>query len=152
MSKFQKVSELEWYLHMEAFHKAFGVHSGINGQNHTMDLKEFHDFWTDLRAPGYNKHRNEVILNAPFNINFFLYPTQAIEIPLGFSLPEDFEIIQGKKDNYIHRERSYSCQRSYYVGDVRKEDIKAKYENGMLNVTIPKEAPKQENQHFIEIE
>ena len=58
----------------------------------------------------------------------------------------------GKKDNYIHRERSYSCQRGYYVGDVRKEDIKAKYENGMLNVTIPKEAPKQENQHFIEIE
>lgn len=101
MSKFQKVSELEWYLHMEAFHKAFGVRSRINGQNHTMDLKEFHDFWTELRAPGYNKHRNEVILNAPFNINFFLYPTQAIEIPLGFSLPEDFEIIQGKKDNYI---------------------------------------------------
>ena len=58
----------------------------------------------------------------------------------------------GKKDNYIHRERSYSCQRSYYVGDVKKEEIKAKYENGMLNVTIPKETPKQENQHFIEIE
>ena len=51
-----------------------------------------------------------------------------------------------KKDNYIHRERSFSCQRSYYVGDIRREDIKAKYENGMLNVTIPKEAPKQENQ------
>ena len=49
----------------------------------------------------------------------------------------------GKKENYIHRERSFSCSRSYYVGDFRKEDIKAKYENGILNVTIPKEAAKK---------
>ena len=57
-----------------------------------------------------------------------------------------------KKHNYIHRERSFSCQRSYYVGDIRKEDIKAKYENGILNVSIPKEAPKKEEEHRIEIE
>ena len=57
-----------------------------------------------------------------------------------------------KKDNYIHRERSFSCQRSYYVGDIRKEDIKAKYENGMLNVTIPKETPRKNEEHRIEIE
>ena len=59
-----------------------------------------------------------------------------------------------KKENKVYRRKEISeySSRSYYVGDVRKEDIKAKYENGMLNVTIPKEAPKQENQHFIEIE
>ena len=58
----------------------------------------------------------------------------------------------GKKDNYIHRERSFSCRRSYYVGDIKKEDIKAKYENGMLNVVIPKEAAKSGGAHRIEIE
>ena len=59
---------------------------------------------------------------------------------------------EDKKHNYIHRERSFSCQRSYYVGDIRKEDIRAKYENGMLNVTIPKETPKKIEDHKIEIE
>ena len=58
----------------------------------------------------------------------------------------------GKKDNYIHRERSFSCNRSYYVGDVKKEDIKAKYENGILNVTIPKAAEKKAAESRIEIE
>ena len=57
-----------------------------------------------------------------------------------------------KKDNYIHRERSFSCSRSYYVGDIRKEDIKAKYENGILNVCIPKEVKQKEEEHRIEIE
>ena len=57
-----------------------------------------------------------------------------------------------KKENYIHRERSFSCRRSYYVGDVQKEDIKAKYENGILTVTIPKESPSHPQEHRIEIE
>ena len=57
-----------------------------------------------------------------------------------------------KKDNYIHRERSFSCRRSYYVGDVSKEDIKAKYENGILSVFIPKEPARAKEEHVIEIE
>ena len=101
MSKFRKVSELEWYLHMEAFHKTFGGNSGILDQENTMNLRQFHEFWLELRAPGYNRSRNEVVLNAPFDIKFYLYPGQAIEIPLGFHLPKEFAIIQGKKDNYI---------------------------------------------------
>lgn len=57
-----------------------------------------------------------------------------------------------KKDNYIHRERSFSCSRSYYVGDVQKEDIKAKYENGVLNITVPKLEEKKPAQGLIAIE
>ena len=30
-----------------------------------------------------------------------------------------------KKENYIRRERSFSCSRSYYVGDIGKEEVKA---------------------------
>lgn len=61
-----------------------------------------------------------------------------------------------KEGRYIRKERySGSCSRSFYVGDhVKQSDIKAKFENGTLKFTIPKEdpTPKVEEQHFIEIE
>lgn len=45
-----------------------------------------------------------------------------------------------KKGNYIRRERfSGSYSRSFYVGDeVKETDIKAKYDNGVLQLSIPK--------------
>ena len=49
-----------------------------------------------------------------------------------------------KKDGkYIRRERyEGQCSRSFYVGDsVKEEDIKAGYNNGILTLTFPKEAP-----------
>ena len=46
-----------------------------------------------------------------------------------------------ESDNYIRRERAYSCSRSYYLGDVNEKEIKAKYQNGVLEVTVPKEKP-----------
>ena len=44
---------------------------------------------------------------------------------------------------YIRRERySGSCSRSFYVGEaVDLEDIKAKFEDGTLRLTIPKKDP-----------
>ncbi|MCF2642383.1 Hsp20/alpha crystallin family protein [Roseburia hominis] len=57
---------------------------------------------------------------------------------------------------YIRRERySGSCSRAFYVGeDVTQEDIHAKFENGILKLSIlKKEAkPKVEENHFINIE
>ena len=47
-----------------------------------------------------------------------------------------------EEGRYLRRERSYSCSRTYYVGDVDKESVKAKYENGVLSVTVPKEKQK----------
>ncbi len=44
-----------------------------------------------------------------------------------------------ENNNYIRRERSYSCSRSYYVGDgITEEDVKAKYLNGTLTLCVPK--------------
>ena len=42
---------------------------------------------------------------------------------------------------YIRKERYYgSCQRSFFVGkNLKEEDIKAKYDNGVLTLTVPKE-------------
>ena len=64
-----------------------------------------------------------------------------------------------EKDNngkYVHRERyTGQCSRSFYVGkDLEHEDIHAKYDNGVLTVTFPKEAKKKEPEEkkFISIE
>ncbi len=69
-----------------------------------------------------------------------------------------------KKDNdqkdengkYIRRERyAGSCSRSFYVGDqISQEDVKAKFENGILKLSIPKkeEKPAVEENKYISIE
>ena len=61
-----------------------------------------------------------------------------------------------KDGKYIRRERyTGSCSRSFYVGDdVKQEDIKAKFENGILKVTVPKkeEKPAVEENKYIFIE
>ena len=56
---------------------------------------------------------------------------------------------------YIRRERfTGSCSRSFYVGDyLTQEDVKARYENGVLTIAIPKkDAKKIEEKKVIAIE
>ena len=50
-----------------------------------------------------------------------------------------------KKGKYIRQERyAGSCSRSFYVGeDVEPQDVKAKYENGVLKLFVPKAEVKQ---------
>ena len=45
----------------------------------------------------------------------------------------------------VRRERySGNCSRSFYVGEeFTEEDIKAKFDNGELMISVPKEAPKR---------
>ena len=62
-----------------------------------------------------------------------------------------------KEGKYIRRERySGSCSRSFYVGeDVTQEEIKAKFEDGTLKLTIPKKEekkPEVESTKYIAIE
>lgn len=63
-----------------------------------------------------------------------------------------------KDDNgkYLRRERFQgTCSRSFYVGkDVKEEDIKAKFDNGVLTVCVPKkeDKPEVEDNHLIQIE
>lgn len=57
---------------------------------------------------------------------------------------------------YIRRERySGSCTRSFYVGEaVTKEDIKARFEDGILKLSVPKmeNKPAVEEKKYIAIE
>ncbi len=57
---------------------------------------------------------------------------------------------------YIRRERYYgTCSRSFYVGEeVTEDDIKAKFEDGILKVNVPKKdpQPKVDERRYIAIE
>ena len=58
-------------------------------------------------------------------------------------------------DKYIRKERyTGSVSRSFYVGKyVTEEDIHAKFENGILKLSVPKvDAPKVEENKYISIE
>ena len=49
-----------------------------------------------------------------------------------------------KKGRYIRQERyAGACSRSFYVGDVESKDISAKYEDGILKLTLPKVEKKE---------
>lgn len=60
-----------------------------------------------------------------------------------------------EEDKYLRRERySGSVSRRYYVGEnLTEDDIHAKFENGILKLSFPKDQPKKvEAQKFISIE
>lgn len=50
---------------------------------------------------------------------------------------------KGEEHRYVRKERSVSCQRSYYIGDTEESTIKAKYDKGVLYVTVPKKEEKK---------
>ena len=59
---------------------------------------------------------------------------------------------ESKKKNFIHRERRYSyMSRSIYLEDAKPDGIKAKLENGLLKVVVPKEE-KPNNSITIDVE
>lgn len=64
------------------------------------------------------------------------------------------ETADEKKGRYLHRERRCgSFSRSFFVGDIKEEDIKASFKNGVLAISFPKEAAKKvESKKVITIE
>ena len=51
---------------------------------------------------------------------------------------------QDKKGRYIRQERyAGACSRSFYVGDVESKDVTAKYESGILTLTLPKHVKRE---------
>ena len=66
---------------------------------------------------------------------------------------EDHNEEEDKDKNYIRRERRYSSMsRSFYVNDIRPEDVKAKFENGVLTLTLPKVEEQKRGDHRIQID
>ena len=97
------------------------------------DIKEFDDkYEVEIDLPGFKKDEIEAKLE-----NGYL----TISAAKGLDKEEKDE----KDGKYIRKERySGAMSRSFYVGDeLKQEDIKAKYEDGILKLSVPKEEPKK---------
>ena len=95
------------------------------------DIREHDDgYEVDIDLPGFKK--DEISLELE---NGYL----TVSAVKGLDKDE-----KDKKGKYIRRERyAGAMQRSFYVGDVlTQEDIKAKYENGILSISVPKKDAK----------
>lgn len=79
---------------------------------------------------------------------------------LSVSLEDGYLTVSGKKHSakdektkYLRKEISETFQRSYYVGtEVQEENVKAKYEDGILCLSVPKSKPKEIKNRSINIE
>ena len=94
------------------------------------DLKE-HDEGYELKVdlPGFKKDQIELQLQKGY-----------LTISAAKGLEEEGK---DKKGRIIHQERyTGSMTRSFYIGEnVREEDIKARFEDGVLTLDFPKEKP-----------
>lgn len=90
------------------------------------DVRETEDTYElDIDLPGFKKDEITVDLKDGY-----------LTVAAAKGLDKDE---QSEDEKYIRRERyAGSCQRSFYVGDVRPEDIKGKFESGVLTVSVPK--------------
>jgi HSP20 family molecular chaperone IbpA len=107
------------------------------------DIKENENgFELDIDLPGYKKEDVKAQLKDGY-----------MTITAESNQDHDEKDDNGK---YIRRERYYgACSRSFYVGEeITEEDIKAKFENGILKISVPKKdkQPAVEKDKFIAIE
>ena len=115
-------------------------------KHHSMktDIKETENSYVlDIEVPGFDKKD----VNVSLENGYLTVSAQKKTCDNGEGNEKD-----KKKENYIRRERSCQVSRSYYVGDIDKESVKAKYENGVLTIDIPKEKPALPETHNIVIE
>mgnify|MGYP004647337143 FL=1 len=134
----------------------------------------FNDDWMDFGFPGvdkalYGKHANNVMktdvkeTDAGYEVDIDLPGFKKDEI--NAQLDNGYLTISAakgldkdekdKKGKYIRKERyAGAMSRSFYVGEgITQEDIKAKYEDGILRLSVPKkEAKAVEDKKYIAIE
>ena len=118
--------------------KLYGKHA-----SHVMktDVHEHEDgFEVDIDLPGFKKDEIKLSLENGY---------------LSVAASKAVNQEEKKKGKLIRQERySGSMQRSFYVGEhITEEDIKAKFEDGVLKLSVPKkEAPKIPEKRTIAIE
>lgn len=107
------------------------------------DVKETeHGYELDIDLPGFNKD----------NVNVQL-KDGVLEIEASTEKETEDKDENG---TFLRKERfSGQCSRSFYVGDdINEDDIKAKFADGVLKISVPKkeEQPKLEDKKQIAIE
>ena len=116
---------------------------GKHGKNlMKTDVRETEDTYElDIDLPGFKKEEVNLELKDGY---------LTIQAAKGLDKEEP-----EKKGKYIRQERyAGAMQRSFYIGDtVTEADVKAKFEDGVLNICVPKAEPKKlENHKYIAIE
>ena len=107
------------------------------------DVKETEgSYELDIDLPGYKKEDVKAELKDGY-----------LTISAATNTNNDQKDENGK---YIRRERYYgNCSRSFYVGEnITQEDIKARFEDGILKIVVPKKEakPAVEEKKYISIE
>ena len=90
------------------------------------DVRETKDTYeVDMDLPGFKKDEINVDLKNGY-----------LTVSAAKGLDKDEKDKNGK---YIRQERyTGAMSRSFYVGDVAPEDVKAKFEDGILQISLPK--------------
>ncbi len=122
--------------------RGFGYDSSMNEMMKT-DVKDTKDgYEMTMSLPGVKKEDVKAELKDGYLMISAVSNTERNE--------------KDSEGKYIRRERySGSCSRSFFVGEgVTQEDIRAKFQDGILTLLIPKKeaAPLVENKKYIAIE
>ena len=118
----------------------FGSHNPLFGRNARnlmkTDIRETDDakaYRLAVDLPGFKKDEISLDLRDGY-----------LTISAEKGLDKDEKDEESKKGRVLRQERyTGSCSRSFYVGDVKPEEIKAKYESGVLTALVPKEDVKK---------
>lgn len=106
------------------------------------DIQEVeNNYILDMEMPGFSKDNISIELHDGY-----------LTITANKKQKNNTKDIDG---NIIRKERySGSCSRSFYIGDkIKKENIKATYNNGELKISLPKKDIKQvDNSEYIKID
>jgi len=105
------------------------------------DIRESeNNFILDVDLPGYNKEDIKIDVTDGY---------------LTINAKTSNEVNEEEKGSYVRRERFMGqCSRSFYVGDdVKQDEIKASFRNGILSLEVPKvdKTKKEEEKKYIEI-
>ena len=95
------------------------------------DVREMENTYeVDIDLPGFKKDEIQVDLKDGY-----------LTVRAAKGLDKDEKDKAGK---YIRQERyAGACSRSFYVGEVESSDVSAKYEDGILRISLPKHVKKE---------
>lgn len=119
----------------------------------------FNDFFKPVFYSGNNQMRTDVKetdKEYELSVDMPGYEKQDIELSLDngyLTIKAQRQEKEEDENSFVRRERSFSCSRSFYVGDsVTEDDIKAKYVNGTLNLLVPKKEKQIPEKKTIQID
>jgi len=113
---------------------------GRNMQKMKTDVIEYKDkYVVHVDLPGYDKNDIKVHVGDNYLTVYVKREEEKSDAPKG-----------GK---YVYRERFLgTASRSFYIGKVKEDEIKARYENGTLTLELPKLSDSEKEIRWIDVQ